>query len=83
MVYGTKIYANNNNGERVAPIQLPYFAENPQCRVGHRGKGGARYAWWLSSITSGSAFCNVGYAGYAYTSDASNAGVVRPYFLFA
>ena len=83
MVYGTKIYANNNNGERVAPIQLPYFAENPQCRVGHRGKGGARYGWWLSSIYSGSNFCIVNASGNAASYSASGAYVVRPYFLFA
>ena len=84
MVYGSKIYANNSEGERVAPIQLPYFQMEPQMRIAHRGKGGSRYCAWLSSINSVSAFCGVGTYGYAYIyAYASGAHVVRPYFLFA
>lgn len=83
MVYGGKIYANNNEGERGAPIQLPYFVQNPNERIAHRGKGGSRYGAWLSSINSGGSFCNVANSGLASTGSASYANVVRPYFLFA
>lgn len=83
MVYGCKIYTNNNEGERVAPIQLPYFAQNPNERIAHRGKGGSRYGAWLSSINSGSSFCNVAHTGNASTGSASYTNVVRPYFLFS
>lgn len=83
MVYGSKIYANNSEGERIAPIQLPYFQMEPQMRIAHRGKGGSRSGAWLSSIYSGSAFCLVNASGIAGNSSASNASVVRPYFLFA
>lgn len=83
MVYGGKIYANNNEGERGAPIQLPYFVQNPNERIAHRGKGGSRYGAWLSSINSGGSFCNVANSGLASTGSASYTNVVRPYFLFA
>lgn len=83
MVYGSKIYANNSEGERVAPIQLPYFQMEPQMRIAHRGKGGSRASAWLSSVGSGSAFCGVGPYGFASSYGASSASVVRPYFLFA
>lgn len=83
MVYGSKIYANNSEGERIAPIQLPYFAMNPQRRVARRGKGGSRNAAWLSSIVSGSSFCGVGASGEAGSYGASGARAVRPYFLLS
>lgn len=83
MVYGGKIFANNNEGERIAPTTLPYFAMNPQKRVARRGKGGSRSSAWLSSIGSGSNFCVVYYAGSAYYISASSSFAVRPYFLFA
>jgi hypothetical protein len=83
MVYGSKIFANNSYGEMISPAQLPYFAQNPNARLAHRGKGGARNSAWLSSINSGSNFCNVYYYGYANYYYASYAFVVRPFFLFA
>ena len=83
MVYGCKIQANNNFGDMIAPIQLPYFSMCPNERIAHRGKGGSRSSAWLSSISSGSNFCAVLTGGHAGTSNASTAHVVRPYFLFA
>lgn len=83
MVYGCKIFTNNNYGEMVAPTQLPYFSMTPSARVAHRGKGGSRYNACLSSINSGSTFCYVTNSGNANYTSASYALVVRPYFLFA
>lgn len=83
MIYGSKINASNNYGEVGAPIQLPYFTLNPQERVSHRGKGGARNTSWLSSIGGSSNFCSVSIYGGAYASNASSSLGVRPYFLFA
>ena len=83
MVYGCKIWANNNYGDMGSPIQLPYFAMCPNARIAHRGKGGSRNNAWLSSISSGSYFCYVSNSGNAGSNSASNASVVRPYFLFA
>lgn len=83
MVYGSKQYANNEEGEKIAPIQLPYFAMNPQKRVAHRGKGGSRYSAWLSSTSGGSSFCGVDGGGGAGSYGASSSRAVRPYFLFA
>ena len=83
MVYGGKIQANNSVGEQIAPTTLPYFAMNPQKRVAHRGKGGSRNGAWLSSVSSGSNFCNVNNNGNAGGSGASYSIAVRPYFLFA
>lgn len=83
MVYGCKIFANNNYGEMVAPIQLPYFSMAPNARVARRGKGGPRTTSWLSSIGGSNNFCDVYNGGYATNSGASNFFVIRPYFLFA
>ena len=83
MVYGQVIRANNVMDEICAPTILPYFAMNPNERVAHRGKGGSRNSAWLSSIASGSNFCIVLSYGYAGSTSASTALVVRPYFLFA
>ena len=83
MVYGCKIQASHNHGDMGSPIQLPYFGMCPNERIAHRGKGGSRNSAWLSSIASGSTFCNVSTNGNAGNNGASNAYVVRPYFLFA
>lgn len=83
MVYGCKIFANNNYGEMVAPIQLPYFSMTPNARLAHRGKGGSRYGAWLSSMSNNSNFCIANAYGLATNIPASGAFVVRPYFLFA
>ena len=83
MIYGCKIQASHNHGDMFTPIQLPYFAMNPNERIAHRGKGGSRTSAWLSSIASGSSFCSVSSTGLAYYYGASSAYVVRPFFLFA
>lgn len=83
MVYGQVVRAGSVMDEICAPTILPYFAMCPNERVAHRGKGGSRNSAWLSSVSSGSYFCNVNYTGHAYNYYASYAYVVRPYFLFA
>lgn len=83
MVYGCKIFTNNNYGEMIAPSQLPLFRHAPNWRVAKKGKSGSRYYWWLSSISGGAYFCGVGSIGLANYNNASYACAVRPYFLFA
>lgn len=83
MVYGQMIRANNVMGDMFAKSQLPLFRNEPNRAIVYRGKGGSRYNAWLSSIASGSYFCLVYNYGLAANNSASNAYVVRPYFLFA
>ena len=83
MVYGQMIRANNVMGDMFAKSQLPLFRNEPNRAVACRGKGGSRTHAWLSSIASGSHFCNVSSNGYASNYTASSANAVRPYFLFA
>ena len=83
MVYGHTIRANNYMGDMCAKNQLPLFLNEPNRVITYRGKGGPRNGTCLSSIASPSNFCNVYNVGIAGSSVASNAYVVRPYFLFA
>lgn len=83
MIYGQIVRANNNMDELTAMTILPYFAMNPNARIAHRGKGGSRNGAWLASIASGSNFCYAYSSGNALNNGASNALVVRPFFLFA
>ena len=82
MIYGCKIQTNNNYGEMIAPIQLPYFSMCPNERIARRGNAGSRSSAWLSSINSVTSFCSVASTGSAGYNGASNAAAVRPYFLF-
>ena len=83
MVYGHMIRANSYTGDMCAKSQLQLFQSEPNRIIAYRGKGGVRNGYGLSSIASPSNFCNVYNVGIAGSSVASNAYVVRPYFLFA
>jgi hypothetical protein len=83
MVYGQVVRATNSNGEWLNSSQLPLFAAQPNRKIAHKGKGGSRNAAWLSSISSGTSFCNVSNSGYASNGAAHYSGAVRPYFLLS
>ena len=83
MVYGQVLRATNSTGDWFNGSQLPLFAAQPNRRIAMKGKGGSRNSAWLSSISSGTAFCLVNNNGYAGNTAARYSYAVRPYFLLS
>ena len=81
MVYGHNAWGSHHGYETgIDKSQLSLFKHKPDLIVA-LNDAGSRYWYWLRDVVSSSTFADVGYDGYAGTSNASNSGGVRPAFL--
>lgn len=83
MVYGCHPMSSSRYDIGDGQMQLPLFTLAPNYKIARLGKAGARQWWWLAAVAGASTFCYAGHSGVAGDNTASNAGGVRPYFLFA
>lgn len=81
LVYGTKLFASDSQGEKTKSTQLPLFQLRPETKIARVQGSATRSSYWLSSISSNSSFCYFGSWGNADYHGADNTHGVRPFFL--
>ncbi len=79
MAFGTRLFSSSGYDIGAGNTQLALFHLDPSWI----NSKGARSTWWLGSIASGQAFCNVNGQGRSHNSYASKLLGVRPGMLFA